>query len=133
MEPGNRITGGAICDLWFKDDMAILPTAPVKVVVEQVQSCEDCAFEHDGKCLRTGKNATAKCNKFDSIDVIEYDQGDDCKIEGSCKLCHYSYLAGTVPRCSTDEHVIEDVEACCDRYQEALGISVEDLAEEQGV
>jgi hypothetical protein len=58
------------------DEQAIITAVPeMKIVapvpwekVATVNSCNDCSFESSGKCLLTGKSATKRCNRFESID-----------------------------------------------------------------
>jgi hypothetical protein len=128
------ITGGAICDLWFKDDTAILPSEPIKQVKstpwtdKPIQTCEVCAFESNGKCLRTGKDATVRCNKFEDIDIIEYDPevsnieiDDDIQVElniGYCKDCAFSEYKGGAAWCRFHEQIIDDVNDNCDDWKQ---------------
>jgi hypothetical protein len=110
MPPGNVIHGGGVCDLWFRDDTAVVPTQPRKVEVVVVEDCNNCIYVSNGKCLRTGKDATSKCSK--------YETGYEFESTGTCETCQHSYYDGTTPRCSIDDHELLNIYVGCENFKE---------------
>jgi hypothetical protein len=97
LEPGNLITGGAVCDLWYKDDNVTVPQDPPKEPTNvpwenenrntgntgNTGNCNDCSYsfmENDKPhCMMTGGiiDKIKRCKHYSSVDdvVIEQDEG----------------------------------------------------------
>jgi hypothetical protein len=112
MAPGNSITGGAICDLWYEDSGAIIAAEPAKIASAPwvtIGTCETCSyFMAPDVCILTGKKASKKCGKYElSAPVIV-----PSTLDNNCTVCMHAMYKDDKPWCRIKDSEIAADEWC---------------------